>query len=90
MGAREFISHLESRHQVTRTMLLSGDRQSEVEYLADRVGLTVALSSVSPERKLEIVRQETALAPTVFLGTRRLRRTPTSSWTQVDLLTFRS
>jgi len=67
-GAREFIAHLEDRHLVTRTMLLSGDRQSEVEYLADRVGLTVALSSVSPERKLEIVRQETALAPTVFLG----------------------
>ena len=68
VGAREFISHLEDRHQVTRTMLLSGDRQSEVEYLAEQVGLTVALSSVSPERKLEIVRQETALAPTVFLG----------------------
>jgi P-type E1-E2 ATPase len=49
-------------------MLLSGDRQSEVEYLTDQVVLTEALSSVSPERKLEIVRAETALASTVFLG----------------------
>jgi heavy metal translocating P-type ATPase len=68
VGAREFIAHLGSRHQVVRTMLLSGDRQSEVAYLAERVGLTEAMSSVSPERKLEIVRAETALAPTVFLG----------------------
>ncbi len=67
-GAREFIAHLSGRHGVVRTMLLSGDRRSEVEYLADQVGLTEALSSVSPERKLDIVRAETALAPTVFLG----------------------
>ena len=67
-GAREFIAHLGGRHQVTRTLLISGDRRSEVEYLADRVGLTEALASVSPERKLEIVREETAKAPTVFLG----------------------
>lgn len=67
-GAREFIAHLGGRHGVVRTLLLSGDRQSEVEYLANRVGLTEAMASVSPERKLEVVRQETALAPTVFLG----------------------
>jgi P-type E1-E2 ATPase len=67
LGAREFIGHL-GRHGVVRTMLLSGDRRSEVEYLAERVGLSVALSQVSPEDKLRIVREETALAPTVFLG----------------------
>ncbi len=67
-GAREFIAHLNERHGVVRTLLLSGDRRSEVDYLAERVGLTEALSQVSPERKLEIVQAETALAPTVFLG----------------------
>lgn len=67
-GAREFIEHLERRHGVVRTMLLSGDRRSEVEYLAERVGLTEAMAQVSPEHKLEIVRTETAQAPTVFLG----------------------
>jgi heavy metal translocating P-type ATPase len=67
-GAREFIAHLGGRHGVVRTMLLSGDRSSEVSYLADRVGLTEAHASVSPEQKLEMVRAETALAPTAFLG----------------------
>jgi heavy metal translocating P-type ATPase len=67
-GAREFIAHLSGRHEVVRTLLLSGDRQSEVDYLAEKVGLTEVLAQVSPERKLEIVRSETASAPTVFLG----------------------
>ena len=67
-GAREFIAHLGGRHHVVRTLLLSGDRQSEVDYLAAKVGLSEARAQVSPERKLEIVTSETALAPTVFLG----------------------
>ncbi|MFM8155323.1 MAG: heavy metal translocating P-type ATPase [Actinomycetes bacterium] len=67
-GAREFIAHLGGRHGVVRTMLLSGDRSSEVTYLADRVGLSEAHASVSPERKLEMVREATREAPTVFLG----------------------
>ncbi|CAB4946709.1 unannotated protein [freshwater metagenome] len=67
-GASEFIAHLSSRHGVVRTLLISGDRASEVEYLAARVGLDEAHASVSPEEKLAMVRAETALAPTVFLG----------------------
>ena len=67
-GAREFVGHLGSRHGVTRTLLLSGDRASEVAYLAERVGLTEARAQVSPEEKLRIVREETLRAPTVFLG----------------------
>jgi high-affinity K+ transport system ATPase subunit B len=39
-----------------------------LEYLAARVGLDEAHASVSPEEKLAMVRAETALAPTVFLG----------------------
>ena len=54
-GAREFIAHLGHRHRVRRTLLLSGDRQSEVDYLAARVGLTEAQAQVSPEEKLAIV-----------------------------------
>lgn len=67
-GARDFIAHLSSRHGVVRTMLLSGDRSSEVVYLAERVGLSEAHASVSPERKLEMVREAAREAPTVFLG----------------------
>jgi heavy metal translocating P-type ATPase len=63
-----FISHLKGRHSFERVMLVSGDRESEVRYLADRVGITEIHAGQSPEQKLELVRQETRLANTVFLG----------------------
>lgn len=68
LGAREFIGHLGGSHQVVRTVLLSGDRVSEVEYLAGRVGMDEAHASVSPEEKLRFVREATMQAPTAFLG----------------------
>jgi P-type E1-E2 ATPase len=49
-------------------MLVSGDRRSEVEYLAERVSIKEVFSNQSPEQKLALVRAETANAPTVFLG----------------------
>jgi P-type E1-E2 ATPase len=49
-------------------MLVSGDRESEVRWLADLVGITEVHAGVSPEGKLEIVRREMAIAPTVFVG----------------------
>jgi heavy metal translocating P-type ATPase len=63
-----FIRHLGPRHQFDRVMLVSGDRESEVRDLAERVGITETYASQSPEQKLEIVRDETRTAPTVFLG----------------------
>ncbi len=66
--SRSFIRHLGPKHQVNRVMLLSGDRESEVVYLAKEVGITEALFGQSPEEKVEIVRREAALAPTMFLG----------------------
>jgi P-type E1-E2 ATPase len=49
-------------------MLLSGDRQSEVQYLADLVGVGVVLAEKSPEQKLAIVRDETIAANTLYVG----------------------
>jgi P-type E1-E2 ATPase len=49
-------------------MLVSGDRESEVRYLADKVGIREVHANQSPEQKLELVRRETQRAPTVFLG----------------------
>jgi P-type E1-E2 ATPase len=49
-------------------MIVSGDRDSEVRYLADRVGIKEVYASQSPEQKVDIVRRETARAKTVFLG----------------------
>jgi heavy metal translocating P-type ATPase len=64
----EFIHHLGPRHRLNRLLLVSGDRESEVRYLADRVGIREVYAGQTPEQKLEIVRDETARANTVFLG----------------------
>jgi heavy metal translocating P-type ATPase len=66
--SRSFIGHLAPHHGVDKIMLLSGDRESEVRYLAGEVGITEALFGKSPEEKVEIVRAESRRAPTLFLG----------------------
>ncbi len=63
-----FVGHLGDKHQFQRVMLVSGDRESEVRYLAEQVGIEEIYFSQSPEQKLELVRQETKLAPTLFVG----------------------
>ncbi|MBL0338797.1 MAG: heavy metal translocating P-type ATPase [Rhodospirillaceae bacterium] len=65
---KSFIGHLAPSHHFTRLMLVSGDRESEVAYLAQYVGITVTMASQSPEQKLAIVRAETAKAPTLYMG----------------------
>ncbi|HEX6791530.1 MAG TPA: heavy metal translocating P-type ATPase [Candidatus Krumholzibacteria bacterium] len=64
----QFISHLFRQHRMDRVMLISGDRESEVRYLADKVGIREVRASQSPEQKLALVREETARANTLFLG----------------------
>jgi P-type E1-E2 ATPase len=66
--ARDFVGHLGGRHAVQRTIMISGDRDSEVQFLGELVGMDEARGSVSPEEKLAMVRAETALGPTAFLG----------------------
>jgi len=66
--ARSLVSHLAPRHGVKRIILLSGDRESEVLYLAEQVGIREALAGRSPEDKVQIVRRETEGGPTIFLG----------------------
>jgi heavy metal translocating P-type ATPase len=63
-----FIRHLGQRHQFDRVLLVSGDRESEVRYLAEQVGIREIHAGQTPEQKLAIVRRETAAANTVFLG----------------------
>lgn len=65
---REFIRHLPGQHGIRRVMLVSGDREVEVEYLAQQVGIDEILASQSPEQKLQVVRAETARSRTLFLG----------------------
>lgn len=66
--SRPFIEHLRPRHGVRKVMLVSGDRESEVKYLAETVGITEVHAGKSPEEKVEIVKQETALDKTLFVG----------------------
>ncbi len=63
-----FIAHLGPRHRFDRVLLVSGDRESEVRYLAEQVGITEVFAGQSPEHKLALVRAETAKASTLFLG----------------------
>lgn len=63
-----FISHLGPSHQFMRVMLLSGDRESEVTYLARQLGIKEVFAGQTPEQKLDIVRDETTKAPTLFMG----------------------
>lgn len=66
--SRSFIRHLGPRHQFQRILLVSGDRESEVRYLAEHVGITDVYAERRPEDKVTITRQETAHAPTLFIG----------------------
>jgi len=66
--SRSFVSHLGPKHRISRVMIVSGDRESEVRYLADEVGITEIHAQKSPEEKLAIVRRETAAAKTLFVG----------------------
>jgi cation transport ATPase len=63
-----FITHLGRRHRFERVMLVSGDRESEVRYLAEKVGIHEVFAGQSPEQKLALVREETKRVNTVFLG----------------------
>lgn len=63
-----FINHLKPFHRFGKIMLVSGDRESEVNYLGKSLGLSEIHASQSPEQKLAIVRQEVKRAPTVFMG----------------------
>ena len=65
---KAFIRHLKPNHGFKRVLLVSGDRESEVRYLAEKVGITEVYASQSPEQKLTLVREETKKAATVFMG----------------------
>jgi P-type E1-E2 ATPase len=65
---RAFIKHLKPDHGFNRVMIVSGDRESEVGYLAKQVGIKDVYASQSPEQKLALVRAETNKAPTVYMG----------------------
>ena len=62
------MQHLGPKHQVSRLLIVSGDRASEVEYLAGHVGIAEVHASQSPEQKLALVQEETRRAKTLYVG----------------------
>jgi P-type E1-E2 ATPase len=65
---KPFVAHLGTKHGFSRVLLVSGDREEEVRYLANMVGITEIFAGQSPEQKVAIARHETAAARTVYVG----------------------
>ncbi len=63
-----FIKHLNPRHDFSKVMIVSGDRESEVRYLAERIGIGEVYAEKTPEEKVTIVRAETLKARTLYVG----------------------
>jgi heavy metal translocating P-type ATPase len=66
--SRAFVNHLAPKHHFAHVMLVSGDRESEVRYLAEQVGITEVFAEQSPEDKLALVRTATLAAKTLYVG----------------------
>lgn len=66
--SRPFVGHLGLRHRIDRVVLLSGDREAEVRYLAESVGIREMHAGQSPEQKFAFVRQAVLQAKTIFVG----------------------
>jgi heavy metal translocating P-type ATPase len=66
--SRPFVAHLARKHGFRRVLLVSGDRESEVAYLAGEVGIAEVHARKSPEEKVAIVVEETRRARTLFVG----------------------
>ena len=66
--SKSFVQHLFTKHGIHKVMIVSGDREEEVKYLADFIGIPEIYASKSPEEKVEIVSHERSLAKTAYLG----------------------
>lgn len=66
--SRSFIHHLFPKHKFEKIMIVSGDREEEVKYLADYMEITEVYANQSPEEKVNIVVEETRKAKTAYLG----------------------
>lgn len=66
--SRSFISHLNPMHHFEKVMIVSGDREREVKYLAEQIGISEIYAGKTPEEKVDIVEEETKKHPTIYLG----------------------
>lgn len=66
--SKSFIHHLFPKHGIKKVMIISGDREEEVKYLAKYVGIADVYAGKNPEEKVQIVVKETQQAKTAYLG----------------------
>jgi heavy metal translocating P-type ATPase len=66
--SQSFLGHLDSKHSISKIILLSGDRAAEVALFAARMGITEAYGGKSPEEKVELVRETTLQGRTLYIG----------------------
>jgi heavy metal translocating P-type ATPase len=79
---KHFIKHLSTKHGYEKIMLVSGDRTSEAQYLAEMVGISEVVAEQTPEQKVEIVREESLRADLLCWGRdqRRSGTLPRDGW----------
>jgi heavy metal translocating P-type ATPase len=68
LESKSFLSHLDSKHHITKVILLSGDRPAEVALFAAGMGIHEAYGGQSPEEKVEFVGEQTLKNRTLYLG----------------------
>lgn len=66
--SESFVAHLGPHHDFKEIILLSGDRDQEVQHLAKQLNITKVYAGKSPEEKVAIVEEETRKHQTLFLG----------------------
>lgn len=66
--SKSFISHLGPSHQFKKVILISGDRESEVNYLGNFLNVSEMYASQTPEQKFSVVKAESSKADTLFMG----------------------
>jgi heavy metal translocating P-type ATPase len=66
--SRIFLAHLVPSHHAKKVILVSGDRDTEVRYLAAQLNIAEVHAAKSPEEKVAIIRSETEREKTLFVG----------------------
>ncbi len=64
--AKQVVSHFHNRG--IKTVLLSGDKQSKAQHIADALGIDEVIAEKTPEQKLQIIAQKNAETPTAMVG----------------------
>lgn len=66
--SRAFIAHLGPKHHIHRLLIVSGDREAEVRYLAEQIGIQEVYAGQTPEEKVQIVEGENKKGKVIYLG----------------------